>query len=134
MHSCRRFLGAVMALGAAGAAWSQADPTKPSAAWMAAHGGQPLQAESGPGDAQIIVNSAARRFVIVDGNVVRPGELHNGARLVSIGDGSTLWEKGGVRAAPTMPPTLQKTPVTQAPVAVATTRKKHNKQANGELR
>lgn len=133
MTSHRQFLCAFVALGFAGTAWSQADPTKPSAAWLAAHGGQPMQAETGLAGAQIVLSGASRRFVVVDGNIVRPGQVHNGAKLVSVGDGNSVWQKGGVRETPDMSPAVQKTPVVVAQ-AQAAKKQNHKKQVNGELR
>lgn len=121
---------ALLALAAAGV-HAQSDPTKPSAAWLAAQAKAQGQKEpdpgesSGPANAQILLSSGSRRFVVVDGHVVRPGESYNGAKLVAIGESGAVWDRGGTRESPSMTPAVQKTTVAAAKAHALPATKKH---------
>jgi hypothetical protein len=81
---------------AAQAAFAQADPTRPSAAWLASRTApkEPAGEAAAASDSQIVVTRAGKAFVMVDGKVVRPGETYNGARLVRIGEAGAVWQRG----------------------------------------
>ncbi|MBE7942727.1 MULTISPECIES: hypothetical protein [Ramlibacter] len=121
---------ALVALASAGAQ-AQADPTKPSAAWLAAQAKSPGQKEpeatesSGPANAQILLSGRARRFAMVDGHVVRPGESYNGAKLVAVGEEGAVWDRGGTRESSSMTPAVQKTTVAADKAKALPATKKH---------
>ncbi|ROZ68587.1 hypothetical protein [Ramlibacter sp. WS9] len=76
-----------------------ADPTRPAPAWLAAQaakpGAEPV-AEAATPEVQIFVTGPTRRFAMVDGEAIRPGDTHNGAKLVAINADGAVWQKGGV--------------------------------------
>jgi hypothetical protein len=102
-------LAAPLLLLLAQTAQAQADPTRPpsqrSAADDAAQGGQ------------VVVSGAKRRFVLVDGHAVHPGETWNGAKLLSVGPEGAVWQRGDTRESVNMSPNVQKTvlPAASAP-------------------
>jgi hypothetical protein len=134
MTASRIVLAAALSLAAIGpCAFAQGlpDPTKPQAAWQAAHAralGKEAPVEAASNDARVVVERPGGAFVIVDGSIVRPGQTHNGAKLISIGEGGAVWQRGGTREAPEAEGAVVKTPVTAADAR--TVRKKT--QVNGE--
>lgn len=132
------FVLPVLALLAHGAC-AQADPTRPSAAWVAAQqpGGaaQEQPGRDGHGT-QAVVAGAGRRFVIVDGHTVHPGETYRGAKLVSVGPEGAVWQRGKTRETLTLSPNVEKSAVQPASAARrgAANERQHKADHGGEGR
>jgi hypothetical protein len=56
----------------------------------------------------VVVSGANRKFVLVDGNAVHPGETYRGAKLLSIAPNGPVWQRGGARETDTMSPNVEK--------------------------
>jgi hypothetical protein len=70
---------------------SMKDPTVPPAAWLAAQPAVPgapaadaVADAAGASNVQVIVVGKSRRFALVDGQVVKPGDLLNDSKVLSI--------------------------------------------------
>lgn len=88
------------------------DPTKPAPAWLALQPkllGAPVEVERGTPGAQIVIVGPARKFAMVDGQAVRPGETYKGSKLLSIGPDVVIWQTDGHRELTTMTPGVVKT-------------------------
>lgn len=111
-----------------------ADPTRPPGAWMAAQQphspGSELATEPASPGAQIVVISPTRKFAMVNGQAVRPGETYNGARLVAIYEDGVAWQRDGVTERTRNSPAVQKKIRGAEPMASA---KKSRKTVNGEV-
>jgi hypothetical protein len=90
-----------------------ADPTRPTAAWLAAQpraaGTQPPVSEAAPPGVQIVVTGPSRKFAIVDGEPVHPGETHDGAKLLTIDEGGVMWQRGSSHESSSMNAGAEKT-------------------------
>jgi hypothetical protein len=88
------------------------DPTRPAPVWQALHpklpGAAVEVAPSTPG-AQIVIVGPARKFAMVDGEAVRPGETYKGSKLLAIGPDGLIWQTEGRREMTSMSPAVQKT-------------------------
>lgn len=95
-------LGAVIALSLSGSPYaledgSTKDPTVPPAAWLAAQPkapGAPVVEVTG-GDAssvRVTIVGKTRRFALIDGQVVKVGDIHNGSKVVAIRSGEVVVE------------------------------------------
>jgi hypothetical protein len=129
----RFWLAALAGFAAHGMAAAQmADPTRPPGAYVA--GQQPRAAEGladpASTDAQIVVSGPSRRFAIVNGQAVRPGETVNGARLVAINKDGAVWDRDGVTERSDSSPAIRKT-IRQAEPKDG--KSKAKKSANGEV-
>lgn len=88
--------------GALGSARAQSvpDPTRPPAAWLATQpGGAAMTAEQDSGAGlRILVIGKSRKFAVADGQVLRPGDDYDGAKVRAIGpDGLVVQEDTGSR-------------------------------------
>jgi hypothetical protein len=90
------------------------DPTKPPAVWLAMQpkpygvGAVEVEAAGTPG-AQIVIVGPTRKFAMVDGQAVRPGETYKGSKLLNIGPDGLVWQTEGRRELTSMSPGVQKT-------------------------
>jgi hypothetical protein len=108
--SCLAILGLTTVVPCLGQ--SQADPTRPAAAWLAAQpraSGAEAVAEPVTPGVHIVVTGPTRTFAMVDGKAVRPGEIHNGSRLVAIDRNGVTWSRGGIQEKSSMSPGVEKT-------------------------
>ena len=94
-------------------AQSTGDPTKPSPAWLALQprhpGAAPVEVERGTPGAQIVIVGPARKFAMVDGQAVRPGETYKGSKLLEVGPDGVIWQTEGRREMTSMSPGVEKT-------------------------
>lgn len=110
-----RMLLVITGLASPALAYSQGsgDPTKPSPVWLALQPvpsrGAAAEVEGGTPGAQIIVVGPARKFAMVDGQAVRPGETYRGSKLLGIGHEGVTWQTDGHREFTSMSPGVQKT-------------------------
>lgn len=91
---------------------AQTDPTRPSAAWLAAQprtAGAEAPADARTPEAQIVVLGPSRKFALVNGEPVHAGETYAGAKLVAIDADGILWHRAGAEARSTMSPAVEKT-------------------------
>jgi hypothetical protein len=113
--SVRRLLLVIAGLAASGisSAQTSGDPTKPPPAWLAMQPRPPgvaaVEVEAGTPGAQIVVMGPARKFAMVDGQAVRPGETYKGSKLLGIGPEGLVWQTEGRRELTSMSPGVQKT-------------------------
>jgi hypothetical protein len=91
METCRRRLVALVAMtiGAMQCVAAEAsvqDPLQPAAAWLTAHPQTGLADANGAGASglQIIVSGRSRKFAIIDGRVVVPGDAYNDTQVATI--------------------------------------------------
>lgn len=93
-------------------AQTMGDPTRPASAWLAAQdprmAAQALADSATPG-VQIVVVGPARKFAIVNGHAVRPGETYNGSKLMAVDQGGIVWQKDGTSETSSMSPSVVKT-------------------------
>jgi hypothetical protein len=147
MHTLSDFRTAAMAaalLVTLGAAHAQSgeDPTRPPPSVLAPPAGgaaaQAIPSTPEPlSSARIIVTGPSRRFVVVDGFMVRVGETYKDAKLVDVGPDGAVWLRNGVREidygggrVAKAPPGMQGAPGAATPRAAASTAK--NKPKSGE--
>ena len=102
---------ALLAMVASAASHAQFDPTRPHPAWVAAQA--PIGTQSAAREPinqvpQIIVMGPSRKFAIVDGQSVQPGETYNGAKLLGIDGGDVVWQRGGGQEKSSMSPGVEK--------------------------
>lgn len=85
-----RWLTAVLALILFNLAWggAQSDPTLPSPAWLDAQpnvqGAATPEVHVAPPGMQLILIGRSRKFAIIDGKVVKPGDTYNGSKVLNI--------------------------------------------------
>lgn len=85
-----RWLLLLLASGWFTGAWGEgmSDPTLPAPAWLAAQQG--AQGAAAPGEqdvssgVQLILIGQSRKFAMIDGQVIKPGDTYNGSKVVSI--------------------------------------------------
>lgn len=74
-----------------GSAWAATDPTLPNPAWLATQpNAQPSVSPATPeksGGVSLILTGESRKFAIIDGQVVRLRDVHNGSKVLSIQPG-----------------------------------------------
>ncbi len=106
---------AVLALVTSAAAQAQFDPTRPDPTWLAAQiqatqSGEQTEVKPEPPipTAQILVTGPSRKFAIVDGKTVSPGETYNGSKLLSIEGADTVWQRSAGREKASMTPGVDK--------------------------
>ncbi|MBS0370704.1 MAG: hypothetical protein JSS57_16085 [Proteobacteria bacterium] len=93
----KQFLPSILALACIGTALgdTRLDPTMPPATWSAAQAAAPLANTPGSTTAaapspdassglQLILIGPSRRFALIDGQVVKPGDTYNGSKVVAI--------------------------------------------------
>ena len=110
-----------------------ADPTRPPAAWLAAQSRAPgaeMVAEPASPGVQIVVIGPTRRFAMINGQAVHPGESYNGSRLVAINEDGAVWRREGITEKASMNPAVSKKVMGAAPTAGKAKSKK--KPVNGE--
>lgn len=93
-------------------AQSSGDPTRPPPAWLALQPrlpGAPVEVERGTPGAQIVIVGPSRKFAMVDGQAVYPGETYRGSKLLGIGHDGVTWQTDGHREKTSMSPAVQKT-------------------------
>ena len=107
-------LAAWFCLGAAGTAQAQAvaDPTRPPDAWLAAQPAAPqtdaAPAQSADSGAHVTVTGKNRRYAVIDGQVVKPGDQINGARVVAIKANSVTLKQNDSRQVLSLTPGVEK--------------------------
>jgi hypothetical protein len=111
----RRLLLMILGLAATALSYAQTsgDPTKPAPVWLAlqpkAPGAAAVEVDAGTPGAQIVVVGPTRKFAMVDGQAVRPGETYKGSKLLNIGPDGLVWQTEGRRELTSMSPGVQKT-------------------------
>ena len=125
--SCVRFswlLLALVGVGLVGAARAAplSDPTQPAPEWLKAQAPVPVPVPGAapmPGavaaqdvvaapEVRVLVIGLARKFAIIDGQVVRYGETYNGSKLVGINPDGVVLLKDGKKEKLSMNPTVEK--------------------------
>ena len=115
-------------------AQTMADPTRPPSAWIASQSQPPsteAMAEQAIPGVQIVVISPSRKFVMVNGEAVHPGESYNGSRLVAITHDGVVWRREGTNERTSMIAGVRKTVRGAEPTAGKAKSKK--KTVNGEV-
>lgn len=112
--SAPRLLLLILGMAASSFSFAQSgDPTRPAPEWLALQprlpGATAVETDRGTPGAQIIVVGPSRRFAMVDGQAVRPGETYRGSKLLGIGDEGVTWQTDGHREFTSMSPGVQKT-------------------------
>lgn len=110
---CRPLLA--LALGSAlGMAQAQTapDPTRPPEAWLAlqpqvAVPGATPEANENSG-VKVTVTGKNRRYALVDGQVVKTGDIVNGARVVAIGPNAVTLQQNNARTVMSVAPGVTK--------------------------
>jgi MSHA biogenesis protein MshK len=93
-------------------AQASGDPTRPPLVWLALQPKLPgAVAEAAPvtPGAQIVIVGPARKFAMVDGQAVRPGETYRGSKLLAVGDDGVTWQTEGQPQSTSMSPGVEKT-------------------------
>ena len=117
--SCVRFswlLLALVGVGLVGAARAAplSDPTQPAPEWLKAQAPVPVPGAVAAQDVvaapevRVLVIGLARKFAIIDGQVVRYGETYNGSKLVGINPDGVVLLKDGKKEKLSMNPTVEK--------------------------
>jgi len=113
--SAGRLLFVIAGLAASAVSHAQAsgDPTRPPPVWLALQpklpGAPSVEVDAGTPGAQIVVVGPTRKFAMVDGQAVRPGETYKGSKLLAIGPDGLMWQTEGRRELTSMSPGVQKT-------------------------
>ncbi len=81
-------------------------------------------------DVQIVVIGPERKFAMVNGQMVRPGETYRGSKLVAINEDGAVWRRDGVTEKSSMSPGVSKKIMGAEPMAGKAKAKK--KPVNGE--
>lgn len=85
---------AALVMGGAQAAGK--DPTVPPAAWQAVQPvtpGTPAVGTVDTSSVRLLLVGKTRRLALVDGQVIKPGDTHNGAKVVGISRGQVQMEE-----------------------------------------
>ena len=132
-----RFSALLLLLGlgsmAVAQAQSLADPTRPAPEWLATQPRAPgaeVVSDGAASGVQVIVMGPARRFAIIDGQMVRYGHTYNGAKLVGITPESVVLLKDGSKQKLSMSPAVEKRVRASKPEASKI--KSRKKVVNGE--
>jgi len=87
----KRCLPPLLGLGGFSLAWGGAtryDPTQPPSAWSAAQagsqGGAGVVAPADSAGSRLVLIGRSRKFAVIDGQVVKPGEPYNGSKVLAI--------------------------------------------------
>ncbi len=86
---------------------SLADPTRPAAEWLAAQPpvpGAEAVAQGAASGLQVLVMGPARKFAIIDGQLVRLGQTYKGAKLVGFHADGVVMQKDGNKEMLSMSP------------------------------
>ena len=87
---------------------AMADPTRPAPEWLAAQpGAEGVGVDAAPG-LRVVVIGPSRKFAIIDGQMVRQGEIYNGAKLVGIYPGGVVLQGDGGKERLSMSPAVEK--------------------------
>ncbi len=89
----RLWLPPLLALGWLGGAWGDtlSDPTQPPPAWLAAQGtAAALVDHDVSSGMQLILIGRSRKFAIIDGRVVKPGDTYKGSKVLDIKPGEVV--------------------------------------------
>ena len=109
------------------------DPTRPAPEWLALQpmmpGAAATASDSAP-NVRVLVIGPARKFAIIDGQMIRVGETYNGARLVGFHADGVVIQKDGVNEKLSMTPAVVKKVEGSKPVVGRT--KSGKKVVNGE--
>ncbi len=116
--------GVGVGVGLAGAARAAplSDPTRPASEWLAAQppvpgavaaqppvpGAVAAQDVTAAPRVRVLVIGRARKFAIIDGQVVRYGETYNGSKLVGINPDGVVMQKDGSKEKLSMHPAVEK--------------------------
>lgn len=122
---CRPLLGLALglALGQLGMAQAQTapDPTRPPEAWLAlqpqlAVPGAMLNVDQDSG-VKVTVTGKNRRYALVDGQLVKTGDIVNGARVVAISPNTVTLQQNNARTVMSVAPGVAKktTPLRRSP-------------------
>ena len=109
------------------------DPTRPAPEWLAAQPSSPgaeVASEGAASGVQVIVVGPARKFAIINGQLVRYGQTYNGAKLVGIAPESVVLQKDGSKEKLSMSPAVEKRVLASQPEASKI--KSRKKVVNGE--
>jgi hypothetical protein len=72
------------------------NPTVPPAAWLAAQppvpGAPAVMSTDAPAGMQVILIGKTRKFAIIDGQAVAPGQTYNGSKVLAIQPGEVVLE------------------------------------------
>lgn len=85
-----RWLTTLLALGWLTGAWggTLSDPTVPAPAWLAEHpvasGTAGTVGQEVSTDVQLMIIGKSRKFALVDGQVIKPGDAFNGSKVLDI--------------------------------------------------
>ncbi len=125
--------GVGVGVGLAGAARAAplSDPTRPASEWLAAQSPVPgavaaqppvpgavaAEAVAAAPVVRVLVIGRARKFAIIDGQVVRYGETYNGSKLVGINPDGVVMQKDGSKEKLSMHPAVEKRVKSHKPLA-----------------
>ena len=94
-------LAPLLVLAGIAGAWGEtarSDPTVPPPAWTALQPAAPVDAALVKHDEssgmRMILIGPARQFAIIDGKVVKPGDVHNGSKVLAIKAGEVVMQDG----------------------------------------
>ncbi len=128
---------ALLALSWCGLAWSQAmmDPTQPAPAWLAAQpqvsGALAVEPDTSP-TLQLLLTGPSRKYAIIDGQIVQPGDTYNGSTLVAIEPDAVVLQNDDTLQTLKMYPNIEKTVITPTSVKTGRPASKGKAVVNGE--
>ncbi len=129
----------LLALGWFNMAWggTLSDPTRPPAAWLAAmqpdiQGVAAKVGQGGSSGVQLILVGKTRKLALVNGQVVKPGDIYNGSKVLAIKPGEVVVQDASKSLKLT--PDVEKKVLTPAPLGKtgsAASKGKKRKNVNG---
>ena len=93
LFSLKWCLPPLLTLGWLTGAWGGAlsDPTLPPPAWLAAQAGTAATVEQDTSTGvQLVLIGKSRKLAVIDGQVVKPGDIHNGSKVLAIKPGEVV--------------------------------------------
>ena len=119
MSGLKQWLLPLLALGWCTAAWGAtlSDPTLPPPAWLAAQStapgaAAPVEQNVSPG-LRLTLVGPSRKFALINGQVVKPGDVYNGSRVLAIKSGKVVVEDASKSL--NLAPGVEKKVITPAP-------------------
>lgn len=99
--------------GAAGQTLS--DPTRPPAAWLALQpGGGDIGDQDASSGLRLTVVGKTKKFALIDGQVVKPGDIYNGSKVLAIKPGEVVVRDNEVSRSLKVTPGVEKKVISPA--------------------
>ena len=119
MSAVKRWLLPSLALGWFAGAWaaSLSDPTRPPPAWQALQPGATGAADQDAASGlRLTVVGRTRKFAIIDGQVVKPGDTYDGSKVLVIKSGEVVVQDNAASKSLKLTPGVEKKVIAPNPL------------------